>query len=130
MISLALCIVLFAACCIAQPGFPDSYLRQAQSRIRVSAHLDFQFTDVPLLERYEVAAKLGFKLVELTPYDVRPEQLRAAANKYGLQHVMINAPLGNFSAGERGLAALPGQVQRFRESIETAIHYAKVLGAK
>ena len=41
----------------------------------------------------------------------------------------IKLILGNFEAGERGLAALASEKDRFLDSLETAVKYAKVLGA-
>uniref|UniRef100_A0A7E4ZT61 Putative hydroxypyruvate isomerase n=1 Tax=Panagrellus redivivus TaxID=6233 RepID=A0A7E4ZT61_PANRE len=96
--------------------------------MRVAANLAFMFTDVPLLQRYELAAKAGFKLVECPfPYSVPAEDLAKAATRNGLKHVLINAPCGNFEAGERGIAALPGRIDEFTESVKTAIAYAKAL---
>ncbi|KAH7711099.1 Protein C05D11.5, partial [Aphelenchoides avenae] len=61
--------------------------------MRVAANLSMMFTNVDLVARYEKAARLGFKLVEVPfPYSVPAEQLRAEADKFGLQHVLINAP--------------------------------------
>lgn len=45
--------------------------------------------------RYEKAAKLGFKLVEVPlPYSVEPELLKKEAEKYGIKHTLINAAPG------------------------------------
>jgi 2-dehydrotetronate isomerase len=42
----------------------------------------------------------------------------------------MNAPPGNFSAGERGLAALPGREKDFRKTFGQALEYAAVLGCQ
>jgi len=44
--------------------------------------------------------------------------------------VLINSPPGNFGAGERGLAALPGREQEFRDSFDQALAYAEILQCK
>uniref|UniRef100_A0A914D3D9 Putative hydroxypyruvate isomerase n=1 Tax=Acrobeloides nanus TaxID=290746 RepID=A0A914D3D9_9BILA len=97
--------------------------------MKVAANFGTMFTNVPLIERYAKAAKLGFKLVEVPfPYSVDAEVLKREADKYNLKHVLINGPPGNFEAGERGLAALASEKDRFLDSLETAVKYAKVLG--
>ncbi|KAE9548691.1 hypothetical protein FO519_008089, partial [Halicephalobus sp. NKZ332] len=55
------------------------------------------FTDVPLLGRYEKAAKVGFKLVEVPfPYSIPASELKKEADRNNISHVLINAPVGNF----------------------------------
>uniref|UniRef100_A0A914DBR0 Putative hydroxypyruvate isomerase n=1 Tax=Acrobeloides nanus TaxID=290746 RepID=A0A914DBR0_9BILA len=95
--------------------------------MRVAANLALMFTDVPLLQRYEKAAKMGFKLIECPlPYSVPAEDLRREADKYGQVHVLINAPQGD-TIGECGFAALPSYKDYYIETIATAIKYAKIL---
>jgi hydroxypyruvate isomerase len=48
-------------------------------------------------------------------------------DKYGLQLVLHNLLAGNWSAGERGIACLPGREGEFQESVGLAIEYAKAL---
>ncbi|CAD6188251.1 unnamed protein product [Caenorhabditis auriculariae] len=96
--------------------------------MRVAANLTMLFTEVPLIERYAAAARAGFKLVEVSlPYSESAETLKEQADKYQLQHTLINAPTGDWSAGFRGLASLSSQSEQFEKSIETAIEYAKTL---
>jgi hydroxypyruvate isomerase len=42
--------------------------------------------------------------------------------------VLFNLPAGDWAAGERGIAALPGRSDEFRAGVPQAIEYAKVLG--
>ena len=44
--------------------------------------------------------------------------MRSRAAAAGLEFVLLNAPPGDFAAGERGLACLPGREDEFRASIE------------
>jgi hydroxypyruvate isomerase len=44
----------------------------------------------------------------------------------GVQLTLFNAPPGNFEAGERGLAALPGREEEFRDSLDVAFAYADI----
>ena len=96
--------------------------------MRVVANLSTMFTDVPLIQRYEKAAKIGFKLVELPfPYSIPAPELKATADKFNLKHVLINAPCGDSDAGERGIAASKKHSKEFEKSLHTAIQYAKAL---
>uniref|UniRef100_A0AC34G3S0 Hydroxypyruvate isomerase n=1 Tax=Panagrolaimus sp. ES5 TaxID=591445 RepID=A0AC34G3S0_9BILA len=96
--------------------------------MRVVANLGTMFTDVPLLQRYEKAAKIGFKLVENPfPYSVEASELRSTADKFNLKHILINAPCGNFDNGDRGIAASKLHLKDFEKSILKAIQYAKIL---
>jgi hydroxypyruvate isomerase len=97
--------------------------------IRFSANLTMLFADVDFLDRFERAAKAGFKAVEyMFPYPYKREDLTERLQKYGLQQVLFNLPAGDWAAGERGLACLPGREEEFRNGVELAIEYAKALG--
>jgi hydroxypyruvate isomerase len=97
--------------------------------IRFSANLTMLFADVDFLDRFERAAKAGFKAVEyMFPYPYKKEDLTERLQKYGLQQVLFNLPAGDWAAGERGLACLPGREEEFRNGVELAIEYAKALG--
>ncbi len=96
---------------------------------RFSANLMFLFQEVPFLERFEAAAAAGFKAVEYQfPYDTAVNEIRARLDATGLDMVLINAPPGDWAAGERGIAALPGREDEFKASIEIALGYATALG--
>jgi hydroxypyruvate isomerase len=41
---------------------------------------------------------------------------------------LLNAPPGNWAAGNRGLACLPGREADFRAAVQTALEYAQTLG--
>ncbi|KAK6056484.1 putative hydroxypyruvate isomerase [Cooperia oncophora] len=96
--------------------------------MRVAVNLNMFHPELPLLQRYKAAAAAGFRQVEVSlPYSEKAEELKNAADSFGLAHTLINAPTGDWSRGFRGLAALPACKTEFRESIDTAIHYAKTL---
>jgi len=95
---------------------------------RFAANLSTLYNDVAFLERFGAAAQDGFRAVEyLFPYDYPAAELAALLTKHGLQQVLFNAPPGNWDAGERGLACLPGREDEFRASLVQAIDYARTL---
>ncbi len=97
---------------------------------RFAANLSFLYQELPFLDRFEAAARDGFAGVEcLFPYDVPPHELSAAAEAHGLRIALINAPPGDWAAGERGLASLAGRDQDFRDSLERGLAYAHRVGS-
>jgi hydroxypyruvate isomerase len=96
---------------------------------RFAANLTMLFTEHPFLDRFEHAAKAGFKAVEfLFPYAFSAEDIKKRLDDNGLQLVLHNLPAGDWDAGERGIACLPDRVEEFRAGVERAIAYATVLG--
>ncbi|WVO60724.1 hydroxypyruvate isomerase [Pseudomonas aeruginosa] len=95
---------------------------------RFCANLSMLFTEVDFLERFDAAAKAGFAGVEyLFPYDVEAEAIKARLEANGLEQVLFNLA-GDWAKGERGIACHPDRVQEFREGVDKAIAYARVLG--
>ncbi len=97
---------------------------------RFAANLSTIFTEYAFLDRFAAAADAGFAHVEFQfGYDHAPELLAARAKAAAVEVVLLNAPPGNFAAGERGLAAQP-DVARFCDSITVALAYAEAVGAR
>lgn len=93
-----------------------------------SANLSMLFGEVDFPKRFEKAANAGFKGVEyLFPYEFNKEQLVNELGRFGLQQVLHNLPAGDWQAGERGIACLPGREGEFQEGLGNAIEYAKAL---
>ncbi len=103
-----------------------------------AANLSMMYTEVPFLDRFEAAAKDGFKAVEyLFPYAIDASELsaRLAANR--LQQVLFNAPPGGTDResiakawdidGSRGTACIPGREAEFKAGIALALTYAEAL---
>lgn len=96
---------------------------------RLAANLSLLFTEWPFLDRFAAAADAGFRAVEfLFPYDHPAERIATALQANGLKQVLFNLPPGDWQAGERGLAALPGRKSDFAEGVRRAIDYARILG--
>ena len=95
---------------------------------RFSANLTFLFNEVPFLERFTEAAQAGFRAVEFAfPYEFQAKELASRIEVQRLEVVLFNTSPGNWEAGERGLASLPGREHDFAASIATALRYAKTL---
>lgn len=95
---------------------------------RFAANLSMMFAEHAFLDRFDAAAAAGFKAVEfLFPYDYPADQLAEKLQQNGLQQVLFNTAPGNISAGEWGLAALPGREEDARADIDRALQYAIAL---
>jgi len=96
---------------------------------RFAANLSMLYTEHDFLDRFAAAAADGFKAVEyLFPYDYSPQALKQHLLDNGLEQALFNAPPGDWAAGERGTASLPGREQEFRDGFAKALEYAAVLG--
>ena len=96
---------------------------------KFAANLSMLFTEVEFLDRFAAAARAGFQGVEyLFPYDYPAGELKRCLDANGLTQVLFNLPAGDWGAGERGIACHPKRVEEFREGVERAIAYARVLG--
>jgi hydroxypyruvate isomerase len=94
-----------------------------------AANLSMMFTEVNFLDRFQAASDAGFKAVEfLSPYEYSPEVLERVSRAAGIETILFNMPPGNWSAGERGIACIPGREEEFREGVEKALRYAVHLG--
>jgi hydroxypyruvate isomerase len=98
---------------------------------KLSANLSMLFNEVPFLERFAAAAAAGFSGVEfLFPYDHPADEVARRLSENGLELALFNLPPGDWNAGERGLAALPGREGDFDRALETARPYAEALGTR
>ncbi|MGB0497384.1 MAG: hydroxypyruvate isomerase family protein [Rubricella sp.] len=98
------------------------------SKLTFAANLTMLFGEVPLPDRFEAARSAGFATVEMQfPYDWPVDLLKRRIEREGLNVALINLPAGDWDAGDRGLAALPGRQEEFRASVETALAYARAL---
>ena len=95
---------------------------------RFNANLSWLFQEIPFFDRFEAAARAGFKGVEvLFPYEYPCHEIAAALRANELEMILFNAPPGKFHLGERGIAALPGRESEFRDSLDRAVAYARGL---
>jgi hydroxypyruvate isomerase len=93
-----------------------------------AANLSMLYPEHEFLDRFEAAARDGFKAVEyLFPYAFPAPEIAARLKAHGLQQVLFNAPPGDWDAGERGLACLPGREAEFQTGFAQALDYAAAL---
>src|ERR1700692_475804 len=89
---------------------------------RFAANLGFLFTELAFLDRFDAAARAGFKGVEFaSPYEYPATELRSRLSAAGVTQVLINSPAGNRAAGERGFACVPGREADFRDGVNQAL---------
>jgi hydroxypyruvate isomerase len=102
-----------------------------------AANLTMMYSELPFLDRFEAAAKDGFKAVEfLFPYAYTPEELAARLKANHLQQVLFNTPPGGidpssidqaWNSNTRGTASIPGREKEFQQGVEMALRYAEAL---
>ncbi|WP_323764626.1 hydroxypyruvate isomerase family protein [Marinovum sp.] len=97
--------------------------------MKFSANLGFLWADRPLPEAIRAAHAAGFDAVECHwPYDHAAEDVKAALDETGLTMLGLNTRRGDVTAGDNGLAALPGRETEARAAIDEAIAYARAIG--
>lgn len=96
-----------------------------------AVNLSMLFTEVPLAERFSLAAEHGFNKVEIQfPYELPAAQLASLLEQNKQQLVLLNAPAGNWQKSDRGIACQPHRIKEFRQGISLAIEYAEILKCK
>ena len=96
---------------------------------RFAANLSLMFCEHPFAERFDAAAQAGFAAVEFHfPYAHPVADVRRWLNDAGLKSALFNLPPGDWAAGERGIASLPGRQDEFRAGLDRALEYALALG--
>ena len=105
---------------------------------KFAANLSMMYVDLPFLDRFEAAAKDGFKAVEyLFPYAYKAEELSVRLKANDLQQVLFNAPPGGTDTasiakawdidGSKGTACIPGREAEFKAGVALALTYAAAL---
>lgn len=86
------------------------------------------FAELPFLERFEAAARAGFKAVEFAfAYEHDPDEIAERLRRHRLRCIGLNAPPGDFAAGDRGIAIFHDRIDEYRQGIRLALDYASRL---
>jgi hydroxypyruvate isomerase len=97
---------------------------------KFAANLSMLFNEVGFLDRFEAAAKAGFRAVEyMSPYEHEANAIAARLRDNRLQQVLFNMPGGDRPRGDRGIACQPARKAEFRESVHLALKYAQAIGS-
>ncbi|XP_073227515.1 putative hydroxypyruvate isomerase [Porites lutea] len=93
--------------------------------LKFAANLSFAFQEHEnFLHRYQAAKNAGFKGVESGfPLDIPIDELCIARESAQIEHVHMNA----FDGNSKGLAAVPGREEEFKQCLELSIKYAEAL---
>jgi hydroxypyruvate isomerase len=97
--------------------------------LRFDLNLSILLKEVPFVERFELASKLGFEAVEF--WWPGTEQLAAVAKQLdatGLKVALMNIDAGNMAAGERGFCNNASLQKHFRDQAALAIDFAVQIG--
>ncbi|MBT5266248.1 MAG: hydroxypyruvate isomerase family protein [Rhodospirillaceae bacterium] len=93
-----------------------------------AANLSMMFQEHDFLDRFAAASAQGFNGAEfLFPYDWEKSEIRARLDDNGITQALFNLPPGDWAAGERGFAALPGREDTFEAALDKALDYAVAL---
>ncbi|MGO7358616.1 hydroxypyruvate isomerase family protein (plasmid) [Rhizobium leguminosarum bv. trifolii] len=96
-----------------------------------AANLTMMFNEWAFLDRFDAAADVGFAAVEyLFPYEAAPEAIAERLARNNLQQALFNLPPGDWAAGERGIAALPGRFDALKADVARALDYAAATGVR
>jgi hydroxypyruvate isomerase len=90
-----------------------------------AANLTLMFNEVPFLDRFKVAKDCGFDVVEfLFPYKFSMTEVAEKLEQNNQVLALFNLPPGDWDAGDKGMAAIPGREQEFQDTVGVALEYA------
>jgi hydroxypyruvate isomerase len=93
------------------------------------ANLTMLYNEHDFLDRFDAAARDGFRAVEfMFPYPFPKERIAEALKRNDLTLVLHNLPAGDWDKGDRGIACQPDRMGEFREGVGRALEYATALG--
>ncbi len=96
---------------------------------KINANIQFMFNEYELLDRYDAAARAGFKGVEIqAPYSEPTEAIQERLERNDLKHVIINLPVTDPETGLGNLPLQPDKVGIYQERVALGVEYASALG--
>ena len=95
---------------------------------KINSNLFFMFQEYEMLDRYDAAAKSGFKGVEIQyPYEAPIEAIQERLERNGLKHVIINLQGDDPDTGRDNIPLRPDRKDLFKERLAKTVEYAKGL---
>jgi hydroxypyruvate isomerase len=95
------------------------------------ANLSLLFNEFDFPDRFDAAARAGFRGVEIQfPYAHDSAMVAERAQAAGVEIALFNLPAGDWEKGDRGIACLPARMSEFRDGVGIAIEYARVTGCR
>ncbi len=96
---------------------------------RLNANIFFMFKEYPLLDRYDAAARAGFKAVELQfPYTEEVDALKERLEHNELRQIIINVLVRDPDTGLDNVSIRPDRRDLYEERLADAVRYASALG--
>ncbi|MBA31757.1 MAG: hydroxypyruvate isomerase [Chloroflexi bacterium] len=96
---------------------------------KLEANLQWMFNEYDVLDRYDQAAKLGFKGVEIqNPYDFKIEQIKQKLHNNNLKQIIINTNIVDNDTGISNLILRSDKIDIYKKRLIQSKHYAKELG--
>jgi len=93
----------------------------------LNAHIGFQFTELPFLQRFSAAASAGFKAVEFpSPYEYEAQHIASLLIEHQLQMVQFAAPPGS-TKGNIGICC---SRETLKSDLRLAVEYANALDCR
>ncbi len=96
--------------------------------LKFSANISLLFTEVDLIDRFQVAKQHGFDAVEIQfPYELSAESIAKELRVHDLQLALFNVAADDLLKGGEGLACVPEKQAQFRAAVDQAVAYARLL---
>jgi hydroxypyruvate isomerase len=103
--------------------------------LKFDVNCSILFTELPLLQRPDAAAKAGFDAVEFwwpftesVPADRDVDAFITALSDAGVRLVSLNFAAGDMAAGDRGLVSDPMRITEFRDNVDVCVGIAARTG--
>jgi len=94
-----------------------------------AANLSMLWQDLDPFQRFDAAAAIGFRHVEmLFPHELDADRLAVTLENLELDMVVFDPVAGDWAGGERGLLSLPGREAEFFDTVRDAISLAVRIG--
>lgn len=95
--------------------------------------MSFLFKNRPFIDRFRAAKAVGFRAVEFMfagdgAYRYDAAAVRSELDEHELEQALLNAPAGDWEAGERGLGGIASRERDWKASIEYGLRFAQDVG--